>query len=159
MKKRGPIDISIDSMVADGSVAKNFDEVNCRKWIINRIHPNGTYCPKCNAKIESEVSIKRFWSGERLRCVYCGSYFNALTGTFCSGMNLSFQEIYCLSLLLALKKDSKTISKYMHISQKTVRLWKAKFDASKKLQGQMSQIDKVNISDIELEGLPTSGGI
>jgi hypothetical protein len=115
--------------IAETTIAKFFNEEKCRQWILSKLHPGGAICPKCKFEIKSETSIKRFWSGERLSCVRCGSYYTALTGTFCSGTNLSYCEIYCLGLLVALNKDARTISNYMGISKKTVRLWKAKFEA------------------------------
>ena len=120
--------------ISEQSIADFFLEEKCRQWILNKLHPEGPNCPRCRKQITSEVSVKRFWSGERLSCISCGTFFNALTGTGFSGVNLRYREIYVLALLITLKRDNRVISECLHLSQKTVRFWRDKFIAMERLK-------------------------
>lgn len=103
------------------------DEIMCRQWILERLHPGGAICPGCSIKIEGEKQLQRFWSGERLKCRVCGKFFTAITGTLFAGCHLTFPEMFLMMLLLGTCFKDKFIAEKLKVSQESIRLWRSKF--------------------------------
>lgn len=111
-------------------VAGFFDEEICRVWILGRLHPDGAACPACLSPIVGEASLQSFWSGDRVRCVRCGKYFTALTGTFLAGGHLGYTQVILIGILIGSLADDSAIASIMSMSTEGVRLWRRRFELS-----------------------------
>ena len=120
-----------DGGLAPGEALEAFgagflDPVPCRRWLLERLHPEGAVCPKCGARIRDAGLLRTFWSGQRLRCQACGKYFTAVTGTLLSGSHLGFRRFLLMLVLMSLELDNRTVAGMVGCSQETVRLWHEK---------------------------------
>jgi hypothetical protein len=118
------------SDILSGTVAGFFDEEICRVWILGRLHPDGAACPACLSPIAGEASLQSFWSGDRVRCVRCGKYFTALTGTFLAGGHLGYTQVILIGILIGSLADDSAIASIMSMSTEGVRLWRRRFELS-----------------------------
>lgn len=98
----------------------------CREWVLQRLHPDGAYCPKCNRPIDNMDAQDSFWEGRRTHCKWCDKYFSARTGTVLNNTNLDVRVIYMILFLGALWGDEKVIAALLGIHVDTVRNWKRK---------------------------------
>ena len=123
-----------------GDVGREFgagflDEGVCRWWILKKIHGDGQItCPECHVPL-TDVALRRFWEGNRIRCRACGKYFTALTKTFLSGCHMNFREIVLLADFLHHNYPAREIARILRISPETVRLWEIKFGALERVGG------------------------
>jgi transposase-like protein len=109
------------------------DESACRLWILKRLHKDDPTCPGCGAPVP-EKSMSRFWDCARIRCNSCGKFYTSLTDTFIASAHLSFQEIFLLSVLLAIGVSDRRVAEIMSLSVDAIRIWRKKFLAIEQLQ-------------------------
>jgi hypothetical protein len=109
------------------------NEAACRDWVLKRLHPLGAYCPGCLQAIP-EKSLQRFWNSGRVKCYQCNKFFDARTGTFLSGCQLSYREVMLLAILLSPDITDKIIADILDMSSANVRLWRNKFEAIEKVK-------------------------
>jgi hypothetical protein len=103
------------------------EESSCRTWVLNVLHPNGIFCPKCKTEITDNSRKSRFWLNQRITCPKCAKLFSALTDTYLSGSHLDFNQIVLLSLLLAFGIPFPEIARMIGQDPETVRLYNRKF--------------------------------
>ena len=68
------------------------DETLCRSWVLLRLHHRGAVCPKCRCGLSSMQRLS-FHNLKRVNCHTCGKHYNALTGTFLSGLKIDFRQL------------------------------------------------------------------
>ena len=115
------------------SIVDFFDERVCRRWILQRLHPQCPHCPGCGKPITSEKGVVNFFEMKRVFCKHCKKIFTALTGTALNGIQIDLRTLYLLAVFLALKIDRKEIAMMLNIHIETVRVWEAKFKAFEKM--------------------------
>jgi len=115
--------------------AEFMNEVKCRQWILNKLHPSGAYCPGCAGALSDAGRIKNFYNGDRLSCRTCGKYFTALTGTLFSGAHFDFRGLFLLAALSGSGMHDKVIAEKLNITPESARLWRIKFKASPLFSG------------------------
>jgi transposase-like protein len=103
------------------------DEAQCRRWILERLHPKGAFCPECGQELAGRCE-DRFWENTRVRCPRCRRQFTALKGTMFQGIHMSFGTIMLLALFLAMNQPARTVAELLNIDQETVRVWRRRFD-------------------------------
>lgn len=111
------------------NLSEMLDENNCRKWILQRVHPQGPHCPGCDKPIQSQKGLQNFWEGKRVFCKHCNKLFTAATGTMLAGLQIDFRTLYFMAVLLGLKVDRKKIATSLRIHPDTVKQWEGKFKA------------------------------
>jgi transposase-like protein len=75
------------------------DEDYCRKWVIDRLHPDGIFCPECGSPLreQRQDAIRR---GGKTACYECGKQFTALTGSVFSGYRSDYRTIFFTLFLI-----------------------------------------------------------
>ena len=106
-----------------------FDERVCREWILNKLHPEGAFCPGCGKPILSAKCLQNFWSLKRVFCKDCKKIFTALTGTMLNGIQMDLRTLFVMAVFLQLGADRKVIAKLLKIHPETIRFWEMKFKA------------------------------
>lgn len=100
----------------------------CREWILQRLHPDGAYCPKCNKRIIGDDALDSFWEERRTHCKLCGKYFTARTGTLIKNTRLDAREIFLLCVTVELSVPDKKIAEILKIHLDSVRSWKKRLE-------------------------------
>lgn len=113
--------------VGRSMIARFFDPAVCREWILEKLHPAGARCPGCATAIASYASLRSYRLGARVKCVKCGKFFTALTGTFLSGCHLSFAQVIHMSILIDAGADDAQIARQMSMSPEGVHGWRLRF--------------------------------
>ncbi len=103
-----------------------FDMEYCRRWVLDRIHPDGPRCPSCSGDL-TPVSEKSFYDGRKVVCRHCKKRFTAMTGTFLSGTHLTYKEIVLVLLLFHLRVETTEIMKHASLSRDTLNIYRRKF--------------------------------
>jgi transposase-like protein len=117
----GPEDVSRDD------VAYFMNEGHCRTWVLTVLHPHGAHCPGCAGLISGGPSLQSFWKGSRVKCCRCGKFFTALTGTFLSGVHLSYAGVIMMAMLIDARADDSQIARLLNMSTEGVRGWRQRF--------------------------------
>ena len=107
-----------------------FSEDFCRKHVLETLHQELIHCPKCKIDVGSE-QLQRFWECKRLKCVHCGKFFTALTGTVLSGCHLTFSQLLFIAVFLEQGMPLNEIAERVEINVESVRLWKHRIQALK----------------------------
>ncbi len=106
-----------------------FDEMKCRSWLLQNLHPIGAYSPKCNVEIKDRSTLFNFWCGKRCRCKACGKWFSAFSKTVFQECQLDERSIFILAILTELNLHKDEIARVLAINPATVRIWQGKFKA------------------------------
>ena len=115
--------------------AEFMNEVKCREWILNKLHPTGAHCPGCGQVLDDAGRLKNFYNGDRLACRICRKYFTALTGTFFSGAHLDFKGLFLLTALSGCGVPDKIIAEKLDITLQCARSWRIKFETTPLFSG------------------------
>jgi transposase-like protein len=111
-------------------LAEFLDEEACRRWVLERLHPHGARCPRCDTLITDITTLKNFWSEGRCNCKRCDRWFTALSGTFLEGANLSIEQIFALAVLTGFMNEGVTVKRMaaaVGVSENTIRTWIRRF--------------------------------
>lgn len=100
----------------------------CREWVLQRLHPDGVYCPNCNKRITSDDALDSFWEERRTYCKSCGKQFTARTDTVIKRTNLDMREIFLFLVLRDLQVDNKKITETLGIHLDSVKNWKKRLE-------------------------------
>ena len=110
-------------------VVSCLSENDCRRAIIDFLHPGGPGCPRCGAKL-SEERHERFYRNHISFCSSCKKKFFATTGTFASSAKIRFKEIIFLFLLIDLGIRYSEILRHLPRCKDTLNRWKKKYEES-----------------------------
>lgn len=103
------------------------DEMTCRMWVLLRLHHRGASCPGCGSPI-GENQRPAFSAFNRIRCRNCGKYFNALSGTFLSGVKTDLRRVVMMAYLIGLGLPDTMIAKRMGVDRSLVWRYRQRFD-------------------------------
>ncbi len=126
--------------VIENFTVELFDERVCMEWILNKLHPEGASCPRCEKRILSAKCLQNFWSLKRVFCKDCKKIFTALTGTVLNGVQIDLRTLFVMAVFMQLGVDRKVIAKLLKIHPETVRSWETRFKVWETMR-------KDNISD------------
>ena len=104
------------------------DPKACRRWTLERLHPDGPRCPHCG-RPPRPTQQPAFWGLRRLDCPHCGRWYTALTGTMLHGCKLDIRKVFLIAACLALGLSTSATAAQAGVSTETVRLWRARFKA------------------------------
>jgi transposase-like protein len=103
------------------------DEEKCRRWILQKLHPDGPFCPRCGAPIDGDRVLSSWWSLRRVCCKNCGRYFTAATGTMVNGINISFRQVFLMAWCFYLGLKISQVAELCQLHADTAKLWRIKF--------------------------------
>ena len=86
-------------LTMDFPIQSLIDEEQAEAWVLNHFHPEGLYCPKCQASVsEARNFRKTARSGLQVyRCKHCQSIYNLYSGTVFAGSHTISKSLYCIS--------------------------------------------------------------
>jgi len=113
-------------------VVSCLNEDECRRAIIDFLHPGGPACPRCGAKL-SEGRYERFYLNRVSYCSSCKRKFFATSRTFASSAKIKFKEIVFLFLLIDLGIRYSEILRHLPRCKDTLNRWKKKYNEIKEL--------------------------
>lgn len=113
--------------VKEGFRLDLLSEESCRNWFLQRVHPEGAFCPKCRAGVPGEKSKQSFWKMRRVKCTSCRVMFNAATDTVLEGLKIDFRELYILLFMTGCGLSIYQVAEKIGVSHQTVRAWESKF--------------------------------
>lgn len=102
------------------------DEAYCRKWILERVHPDGLFCPECKKPLR-EQRQEAIWKGGKTACFECGKQFTALTGSIFSGYRSDYRTIFFTLFLIGAGFSTNDIMVKTGISRTSIIRYKKIF--------------------------------
>lgn len=112
--------------VTEGFSIGMLSEESCRGWILQKLHPEGVFCPDCGAEITSPKRVAAFWAMGRVLCPNCARTFSAVTGTALNGIGIEFRALYLLLFLVGCGISVNRVARQLGISNGTAYLWARK---------------------------------
>jgi transposase-like protein len=120
----------IPSVVEEMKGRFRFDllsEEACRDWFLQKIRPDGAFCPKCHKEVPGEKSRKSFWELRRVKCTGCHVLFLATTDTILEGLKIDFRELYLILFLTGCGLSAHQVVDRVGVTRQTVCAWLTKF--------------------------------
>lgn len=90
------------------------DDNFCRRWLLNRIYPDGVIvCPKCQRPLSGK-KLHQFYAGERNVCTGCGHRWSTFRGTALNWTHHAPGEIIIIGFLYALGCEEREIAERLN---------------------------------------------
>jgi len=109
------------------------DEAICRRWTLQILHPDGPFCPHCEAQIADNKCVEKFYAAKSLQCTSCNQWFTSKTGTFLAGSHLEFRQVILMLLLIEAGLDTTKIARVIGVNHETVRRHRHEIKEEKKM--------------------------
>ena len=125
--RRGPVSVFTIADVAEVMSHEFLDEEKCRRWILQKLHPAGPFCPRCGAPIVGERVLNSWWNLRRVCCKNCGRYFTAAAGTMVNGININFRQVFLMAWCFSIGLKVSEIADLCQLHVDTAKVWRIKF--------------------------------
>ena len=108
------------------------DEKQAQAWVLNHFHPEGLYCPKCQASVSEARNFRKTeTSGLQVyRCKHCQSIYNLYSGTVFAGSQFRPSQVVLLLRGVCQGVSSAQLSRELDMSRQTVLSIRRKLQAS-----------------------------
>ena len=108
------------------------NEAQAEAWVLNHFHPEGLYCPKCQASVsEARPFRKTQTSGLQVyRCKHCQSIYNLYSGTVFAGTQFRPSQVVLLLRGVCQGVSSSQLARELDIARQTVLSIRRKLQAS-----------------------------
>ena len=116
----------------DFPIQSLIDEEQAEAWVLNHFHPEGLYCPKCQASVsEARNFRKTARSGLQVyRCKHCQSIYNLYSGTVFAGSQFRPSQVVLLLRGVCQGVSSAQLARELDISRQTVLSIRRKLQTS-----------------------------
>ena len=116
----------------DFPIQSLIDEEQAEAWVLNHFHPEGLYCPKCQASVsEARNFRKTARSGLQVyRCKHCQSIYNLYSGTVFAGSQFRPSQVVLLLRGVCQGVSSAQLSRELGISRQTILSIRRKLQSS-----------------------------
>lgn len=116
----------------DFPIQSLIDEEQAEAWVLNHFHPEGLYCPKCQASVsEARHFRKTATSGLQVyRCKHCQSIYNLYSGTVFAHTQFRPSQVVLLLRGVCQGVSSSQLARELEISRQTVLSIRRKLQAS-----------------------------
>ncbi len=116
----------------DFPIQSLIDEEQAEVWVLNHFHPEGLYCPKCQASVsEARNFRKTATSGLQVyRCKHCQSIYNLYSGTVFAGSQFRPSQVVLLLRGVCQGVSSAQLARELDISRQTVLFIRRKLQTS-----------------------------
>ena len=116
----------------DFPIQSLIDEERAEAWVLNHFHPEGLYCPKCQASVsEARDFRKTATSGLQVyRCKHCQSIYTLYSGTAFAGTQFRPSQGVLLLRGVCQGVSSAQLARELNISRQTVLSIRRKLQTS-----------------------------
>ena len=116
----------------DFPIQSLIDEEQAEAWVLNHFHPEGLYCPKCQASVsEARNFRKTATSGLQVyRCKHCESIYNLYSGTVFAGSQFRPSQVVLLLRGVCQGVSSAQLARELDISRQTILSIRRKLQTS-----------------------------
>ena len=108
------------------------DEEQAETWVLTHFHPEGLYCPNCQASVsEARNFRKTATSGLQVyRCKQCESLYNLYSGTVFAGTQFRPSQVVLLLRGVCQGVSSAQLARELGISRQTILSIRRKLQSS-----------------------------
>ena len=116
----------------DFPIQSLIDEEQAEAWVLNHFHPEGLYCPKCQASVSEARNFRKTeTSGLQVyRCKDCQSIYNLYSGTVFAGSQFRPSQVVLLLRGVCQGVSSAQLARELEISGQTVLSIRRKLQTS-----------------------------
>ena len=132
----------------DFPIQSLIDEEQAQAWVLNHFHPQGLYCPKCQASVSEARNFRKTeTSGLQVyRCNPCGHVYNLYSGTVFAGTQFRPSQVVLLLRGVCQGVSSAQLGRELGLSRQTI------LSIRRKLQSSAEQLQPEDaLPDAEVE--------
>ncbi len=102
----------------------------CRRWVLERLYPDGPRCPYCGGPVREGAATAAWWRCKRVCCHLCGRWYRATKGTFLHHAIIDIRQVLVLAWAYNLGASAAQAAALAGVDHKTARLWRVRLTIS-----------------------------
>lgn len=116
----------------DFPIQSLIDEEAAQAWVLNHFHPQGLYCPRCQASVSEARNFRKTeTSGLQVyRCKPCASVYNLYSGTVFAGTQFRPSQVVLLLRGVCQGVSSAQLGRELGLTRQTILAIRRKLQSS-----------------------------